>query len=196
MTTFEIDGHHHLTAITGPENATRRFTYDRRGLMTHETDKNGNLTEHIYDQYGRIAKTIEPASGGTQQVMTFTPSGTSYPLINDSPVGDPDTPAPAMPVSSDLRAGVEYGRGGVSGRMDRWGRWLEKTDALGRTTTYQRDDAGNLLRRDYPDGSCDEYSYYEEGAGDAGNLIRIEYPDVEDEHGTLVTPTVSYSYTS
>jgi YD repeat-containing protein len=43
--------------------------------------------------------------------------------------------------------------------LDKWGRWLDKTDALGQTTTYTRDDAGNLLQRTYPDGSYDVYTY-------------------------------------
>ncbi len=134
-----------------------------RQEMTHESDENGNITEHIYDQYGRIMKVIELVRGGMQPEMTFTTSDTGYPLLNDSPVGDPDNPAPAVPTSDDLVSGVQYGRGGVSGLMDKWGRWLHKTDGLGRTTSYERDEAGNLLRRDYPDGSCDEYSYDRNG---------------------------------
>lgn len=163
VTQFAIDGNRHLTRITAADGATRRFAYDHRGLMTYTTDENGNITEHLYDTYGRITQVREPAGGGTQRVLTFTPSDTSYPLLNDSPLGDPDSPAPAVPTSGDLAAGVRYGRGGLRGLTYKWGRWLQKSDGLGRATTYQRDETGKLLKRTYQDGTCDTYSYDETG---------------------------------
>lgn len=165
-TTFTVDGHDHLTGVTGPDGATRRYTYDARGLMTHYTDESGQVTEHVYDDYGRIVRVVEPArsiydsSTGQvtveQEVRTFTPSDISYPLLNDVQAGAPlSTPLKSI----DLVDRIEYGRGSVSGHTDRWGRWLDQTDALSRTTSYQRDVAGNLLRQDNPDSTCDEYTY-------------------------------------
>jgi RHS repeat-associated protein len=172
-TTFTIDEHDHLTAIAGPDGSTRRYTYDARGLLTHYTDENGDVTEHVYDAYGRVTHIIEPPrpiydpltgqTVVTQEVRSLMPSDTGYPLLTDGPAGDPGDPAPPVPTSADLEDRVEYGRGGYSGHTDKWGRWLDKTDALGRTTTYQRDGAGNLLRRDNPDGTCAEYDYDVDG---------------------------------
>jgi RHS repeat-associated protein len=127
--------------------------------MTHETDENGNTTEHVYDQYGRVTQVIELMPDGTQEVTTLTTADTGYPLLNDSPIGDPDTPAPAVPTSADLIERIEDSQGSVSGHTDRWGRWLDETDENGDTTTYQRDDAGRVVQKTSPDGSCEEYDY-------------------------------------
>ena len=98
-----------------------------------------------------------------QTIRHFTPSDTAYQLINDSPLGEPDNPAPAVPTSDELLDGVQYGRGTRTGQTNKWGAWLTETDGVGRTTTYERDDANNLTRQTYPDGDCVEYSYDENG---------------------------------
>ncbi|MBK6433314.1 hypothetical protein [Candidatus Amarolinea dominans] len=80
----------------------------------------------------------------------FTPSDTGYALINNSPVGTPANPAPAVPMSVALVDRVTYGRGGLSGHTNEWGSWLDETDAISRTTTYQRDGANNLTHETNP----------------------------------------------
>ena len=169
VTTFDITGSNHLTAITDPGGRVRTFTYDARGLMTQETDELGHSTTHVYDQYGRITQVteapttmVDPGSGqrsGAQETIDFRPMDTAFPFLNEISGSDPDSPAPAPPVAGDLTARVDYERGSLEGHLDRWGRWLSKTDAVGQTTTYQRDSAGNLLQRTHPDGSCEAYSY-------------------------------------
>ncbi|MEZ4837058.1 MAG: RHS repeat domain-containing protein [Caldilineaceae bacterium] len=51
-----------------------------------------------------------------------------------------------------------YGRGFRSGTMDRYGRWLSRTDAVGRTSTFERDKAGNLTRYIAPNGNCVDFT--------------------------------------
>ncbi len=168
-TTFTIDGNHHLTAIHGPDGTARTFAYDARGLMTHDTDELGNSTTHIYDEYGRITQITEApgvifdaASGQSsagQTATRFFPSDVAAPFLNDSATGTPDAPATTPPTAADITARVEYERGSLTGQLDTWGRWIEKTDALNQTTTYERDEAGRVLKRTNPDGSCEEFTY-------------------------------------
>ncbi len=168
-TAFTIDGNQHLTSIQGPDAAIRTFAYDARGLMTHDTDELGNSTTHVYDEYGRITQIteapsviVDAASGQSsagQTTTRFFPSDVAAPFLNDSATGTPETPATAPPTAADITARVEYERGSLSGQLDRWGRWIEKTDALNQTTSYERDEAGRIMKRTNPDGSCEEFTY-------------------------------------
>ncbi len=177
VTHFTVDQRGDLVSVITPDGATQQFTYDSRHLMTHYTDQNGAVTTHEYDRYGRIHRVIEPprpvydpATGQTtvmQQERTFTPSDTSYDLLNErTEVGTPADPAPAVPTSDELIDRVEYGRGVRYGHTNKWGSWLDETDGEGRTTTYERDERNNLTRVETPDGDCLEYTY-----DDMGNLL-------------------------
>jgi RHS repeat-associated protein len=169
VTRFTVDTHGHLTQVVFPNNTARRFYYDASGLMTQQADEAGTLTSYGYDRHGRISSetlpprpTYDPATRRTevtQEIRRFTPSYSSYPLINDSVIGDPSHPAPAVPKSTDLVDRVEYARGSRSGHTNEWGYWLDTTDAIGRTTRYLRDSRNNIMRLVYPDGDCVEYTY-------------------------------------
>lgn len=181
VTALAIDEHDHLTAISAPDGSSRRYAYDERGLMTQAIDENGAVTSFGYDEYGRLSthtgpqRTVyDPETGQTEtmaEVKTFTPSDTAYPLINESPVGDPDNPAPPVPTSADLVDGVTYGRGGRSGHTNKWGNWLDETDGLGRTVTYEQDEANNVTKITLPGGDCMEVDY--DANGRATSITRI-----------------------
>lgn len=168
-TTMDIDGHHHLGRVTLPDGSERTFSYDERGLMTHQADQAGAVTAYRYDRFGRVCTVTEPArpiydpDTGMVTVAaeqrTFAPSDTAYALLNDSPVGVPGAPAPKAPSSADLRERVTYGAGQISGVTNRWGQWTERTDAVGRTVRYERDARNNLTRQTQPDGACVDFTY-------------------------------------
>jgi len=208
-TAFTVDGNGHLIQAAFPDGTSRQFAYDGRGLLTQQTDQRGEITSYSYDAYGRIQSTtspqrqvFDPATGQTQviqEVRTFTPSDTGYALINDSIVGDPANPAPAVPKSADLVDRVAYTRGGISGHTNEWGSWLDETDAVGRTTTYQRDGADNPIHQTNPDGTCVSRTY-----DDKGNLLSSTELDAGQCQGAGVRgqasgvrgqgPTWSYTY--
>ncbi len=168
-TAFNIGSRGDLLNVTTPDGASQQMTYDARHLMTHYTDQNGDITRHDFDQFGRITTLTEPpraiydpATDTTtvrREVKTFTPSDVNYALLNDSETGDPDNPAPAVPKTADLIDSVDYERGGRSGVTNQWGNWLQETDAIGRTTDYERDGKNNLTKVTYPDGDCVELQY-------------------------------------
>jgi YD repeat-containing protein len=169
VTLFDVDEHGHLVEVTDGDAKTRRFYYDDDGLMTQQQDEAGQITSFSYDEYGAIRsetlpqRNIVDAVTGQpvlyQEVRSHTPSNTAYPLINDSPVGDPDAPAPPVPLAADLIDRVSSASGMESGHTNRWGSWTDRTDSLGRTTTYTHDDKNNLTRVTFPDGSCTQYGY-------------------------------------
>jgi RHS repeat-associated protein/uncharacterized repeat protein (TIGR01451 family) len=259
---FEVDKHDHLTKITSFDGASREFTYDSRGLMTQVKEAEGAITTYKYDGYGRVKEVVKPqrtvfnpVTGMLeigQEVHTFTNTDTSYALINSSPTGDPDNPAAAVLRSFELVDRVDDGSGAWYGYTNKWGSWTERTDALGRTWLYERDERDNITRETRPDGSCTDYTYdghgnmlseswmtaaqcadpdpqsehewtytyeqsapylrnvktatdpmgnttmyyydYELGVGSRGDLVKVVYPAVEDENGSMVNPTITYTY--
>ncbi len=173
VNSFSVDARGNLAQATAADGSTHRYTYDAGGLLTQHENASGEVASYTYDQYGRILTAtspqramFNPATGQmelTQEVRRFTPSDTGYALINDSQVGDPANPAPAVPLSAAMFDRVAYGRGGDAGHTNKWGCWLDETDAAGRTTTYQRDAANNITRETFPDGACATNTYDEMG---------------------------------
>ena len=180
-TGFTVDPSGNLTQVSYPDTTTHRFAYDNRHLLTGHTNPNQQTTTHRYDGYGRITELIEaerpvydPETGeitSRSTVRRFTPSDTSYGFINDSAVGDPESPAPAVPTSSELVDRVTYERGGRSGIMSRWGTWLEMTDSIGRTVRMERDGANHVTRLEYPDSDCIEFTY--DGLGNVTEQLQM-----------------------
>lgn len=170
-TTFTIDGFNNLVAVTKPDGTIRQYTYDQKHLLTHFTDESGAVTTYEYNDYGRITRIAEPlrtvynvVTGQTeitQTVLYLTSSDTGYALLNGSPRGTPDDPAPPVITSGALVDRVDYGRGSQSGHTNKWGFWLDETDALGHTTYYTYDDYNNLTGVVFPDGDCAEFTYDE-----------------------------------
>ena len=58
VTQFEYDSAGNLTRIVDPDSSQRSFTYDSRHLMTGETDKNGNQERDVYDEFGRLTRSV------------------------------------------------------------------------------------------------------------------------------------------
>ncbi|MCC6608010.1 MAG: FG-GAP repeat protein [Anaerolineae bacterium] len=169
VTDFTIDENGQLTEVSFPDGSSEAYFYDARNLLTQHVDKNGAVTSYAYDEYGRVLTDTRPIRAvydpATNTIVaeaeerTFIASEVAYPLINDSPVGDPITPAPAVPTSTVLVDSITFGRGSVSGLTNMWGNWLEFTDATDRTIQYDRNSANYIFRQTYPDSSCDRFSY-------------------------------------
>ncbi|RKY56172.1 MAG: hypothetical protein DRP96_11545, partial [Candidatus Neomarinimicrobiota bacterium] len=173
VTTFQIDEHGDLTAVTFPDGATRAFAYDAEHRMTHNEDGRGNLTTYIYDEYGSVRRSQLPARPvydpetdtytTVQPTFVYTPSQVAYQLVNDLTPGDVDSPTVPLIASDELVDAIAFGRGGYSGHSNQWGSMDDVTDALGRTTVYEHDDANRITRAIWPDGRCLEYTYDSQG---------------------------------
>jgi RHS repeat-associated protein/uncharacterized repeat protein (TIGR01451 family) len=179
VTTLEIDQRNDLVAITDPDAATWGFTYDDAHRMTHKEGPQGDLTSYGYDERGRVRQLELPprpvhdpdtaAFTTTRQVHSYTPTDVAYQLANDLAPGDQITPTDALITSTALLAQVTYGGHQESFHTDAWGFATDRTDGLGRTTTYERDDAGRPIRVTYPEGNCTEYGY-----DTWGSVLRVQ----------------------
>lgn len=169
VTEFTIDRHNQLREVNVPGMGSREFFYNQDNLLTEQVDEAGAITSYGYDLLGRINSHTDPTSAvynpTTQQttysgeVRQFTTSDTGYDLINISVVGDPDSPAPAVPTSADLVEEVSYGVGLRSTQTNEWGNITSQTDALDRTMTLDRDEANRVTRINLPNGDCLEADY-------------------------------------
>lgn len=170
---LRVNGAGQLMDVTQPDGGMRQFRYDASHLMTHQTNERGFVTQYGYDDFGRITTIIDPvreiynpltgASEITQTVRTITASETGYTLLNEMATGSVDAPTTGLPTSADLRDSVSYGRGGRNGLTNSFGSWTEVVDGIGRTTTYDRDAANNILQHTAPDGDCETFTYDEMG---------------------------------
>jgi len=207
QTAFTVDATGNLTQVSYPDTTKQQFAYDNRHLLTGHTDQNQQTTTHRYDGYGRIAEVTEaarpvydPATGQStnlQTVRSFTPSDSHYGFINNSVVGNPESPAPAVPTSSDLVDRVTYERGGRSGTTSRWGSWLETTNGIGWRTRYQRDNANNVTQITSPGNDCVEFNY--DGRGNVIEYIQMESDQCNREDGDRLPELMQrwhYSYES
>ena len=200
-TDIAVNDHGQLSNVTFPDGSSEAFFYDARGLLTQHMDRDGAATTYAYDAYGRIQSDTRPIravydpdtgeSSALSEVRTFTPSDTAYHLINDSIVGDPDSPAPAAPTSTLLVDSITYGRGELSGVTNEWGNWLERTDGTGRTTAYERDEANNVTGVTLSNGDCLDASYDE-----FGNLLTVARVEATEcgEAEPASAQTAAYTY--
>lgn len=200
-TEFTVDDQGQLTQVAFPDDSTEQFFYDSQGLLTQHIEPTGGVTSYTYDAYGRlqtntgpIRTVYNPETGQTtaaSEVRIFTPSDTTYPLLNGGPVGDPDNPAPAAPTSADLIDGVTYGEGSVTGRTNEWGNWLEVTDGTNRTITYERDEANNVTGMTLPNSDCLNATY-----DNNGNLLTTTRMDAMNcgLSQPLDVQTTAYTY--
>ncbi|MCP4363077.1 MAG: RHS repeat protein, partial [Chloroflexi bacterium] len=201
VTDFTVDGNGQLTSVTYPEGSTESFFYNADNLLTQHIDRNGDISSYAFDQYGRVLSdtrpvraVYDPATGQTtsaSETRTFAPSDTAFPLINNSPVGTPLAPAPAVPTTTQLVDSISYGRGSISGLTNRWGNWVERTDASGRTTTYERDRANNVYGLELNGGDCMDASY--DNRGNLTSVARIDGAEC-DQFNPTNAQRVHYTY--
>ncbi len=170
-----------LDAVINSSGLPLRFTYDPDDRITSWTDRNDSTFRYVYDDAGRVVRTVGPDGhlsstfaydvhpGTGDRVTRYTNSlgATKVHQFNDR-----------------LQAVAEIDAlGGVTHRsFDRYDRLLSRTDPLGRTTTYTYDDRGNPVRVEHPDGTVARVEYNELNqlafvTGSDGGTSRQEYDD-------------------
>ena len=155
-TTYAYDKMNRISATTDPLNNTYTITYDKAGnkisetnaknqTMTYAYDKLNRLTTvtdaydkviscKVYDQNGNVVKDID-AKGYKSGSSNETRYGSvyTYNLAN-------------LLVSKSTPEAVDKGATSIRYTYSIFGEVLTQTDALGNVTTYQYDNAGNLIK--------------------------------------------------
>jgi RHS repeat-associated protein len=134
---YEYDGQRRLVAVTDPAGGVTRYTYDSSHRLLTITDPRAiTFLVNEYDSAGRVFRQTQ-ADTGIWQFAYTAPAG----LITSTTVTDP--------------RGQQ-----TTSRFNAAGFLLAQTDALGQTTTYEREVGTNhLLSITDPLGRTSRYSY-------------------------------------
>jgi len=199
---YEYDAEGYLRRILGPvPGAKAEFTYDDYGRMRTIADSDGDTRTYEYDALNRITRMDYPDG-------TF--EATVYDRLDAVKVRDRLGQWTQTEYNS-LRQPTQVVD--ALGRTNKFG-WCgcgsldSLTDALGRTTAWERDLDNRVTAKVYPDGSRVRYEYDTErglllrSADAMGQITQYRY--ALDNHLTNITylnavvptPAVSFSYDS
>lgn len=178
---YDYDPLGNLDGVVNSSGLPLRFTYDADARITSWTDRNDSTFRYVYDDAGRVVRTIGPDG-----YLSSTFAYDTHPETGDRVTRYTNSlgATKVHHFNDRLQAVAETDPlGGVTRRtFDRYDRPLSRTDPLGRTTTYTYDDHGNLTRVEHPDGSSAEIEYNELNqlaavTGPDGTTSRQEYDD-------------------
>ena len=144
-------------SVSSPLTFTTTYTYDNwdaaTGLLfTHVTDPNGRLTKLGYDQHGRLAKSIDAASGATTYAYTRDVL-TSITDANGNVTGYEYDAIRRLTKTTFPDGATET----YTYRAD--GLLSTKTDRRGVTVTYTYDPLKRLTQKAYSSGGSITYTY-------------------------------------
>ncbi len=141
VTSYVYDSDGNLLTILNPDATSQIFAYTAGHRLSGSTDPNGQTTAYNYDQNGLFDNVLQP-DGATVTASVYRELG----LPTGTAVGTEANPLPyARP--GGLEATIFDGNGNpLQVKLDSFGNVVESTDALGRTTTYERDADGLVIR--------------------------------------------------
>jgi RHS repeat-associated protein len=166
-TSYQYDPAGNVLGTTDPLGKVKRGAYNIAGELVEITEPNGDQVQYEYDPAGRLAAVQHPGGGKS----LFAYDGLGNPLKIVGPLGDEvrSTYDPAGRVLSTTDAKGQT----TSFEYDQAGRLSAKRLASGTVVKYQYDRQDNTTSVD--DGKFPiRYAY-----DDAGNLIRVEYPAIK-----------------
>ena len=159
QTQFQHDGQGNLTTITDPDLTTRTFTYDARHQLTSQVNKRGFRTQYVFNDFGQVVGTVR-ADDSTND---FTPAASLGVVAADGTQGTESNPLPIV-LEEDALATVVDGNGhATTTAFDVFGAATQVIDALGRTTSTVRNDAGQPISIITPNGAEEKRTYDAQG---------------------------------
>ena len=187
-TAYEYNTRGNLVTVTDPLGNESRMTYNRAGKLLSQTDACNNVTTHTYDKENRPAANTDPSGNTTR--FTYTDQ-TGYASCTSCPGGLLDTiyfPTFERMFAydilgrklseTDVISDSEFKTTGFD--YDMAGNLIKKTDALGNNILYSYDELNRLAAITDPAGGITRYNYDTRdnliSLTDAnGNTTRFEY---------------------
>ena len=142
-----------LSATTNPDGDRFSYAYDENGYLAKVTDANGSdYVQNTYDSLGRVTEQVLADQGTlrytydpAERVNTCQGENGYFRTIRYDELD-------RIVAESDPSGSRQYTYDGRNQRTT-------QTDALGRTTGFAYDDAGNVSRITYADGTWEDYTY-------------------------------------
>ncbi|MFD8965932.1 putative T7SS-secreted protein [Streptomyces sp. NPDC059568] len=203
-TRTERDAFGRPVRVTDPVGGVIRLGWNADGQLVHRTDPDGATESWTYDGEGnRLTHT--DASGGVSRfeythfdlpVARTRPDGARYEFEHDAAlrltrVTDPQglTWTYDYDAAGNIVSETDFDGRTLTYRVDAAGRLAARVDALGGTISFDRDQLGQVIRKDV-DGRVTAYAYDR-----AGRLLEAVGPDSElryqyDRRGHVKTELV------
>ncbi|MGA2649953.1 MAG: DUF2341 domain-containing protein [Terracidiphilus sp.] len=176
-TTYTYDPLGNLTQTQAPLGRTTSSTYDANSNKLTDTDARGNTTNYIYDALNRLIETDYPDGTKTTKTYDFHNN-----VITETNQNGNVTLHQYDLAGRQISVTQAYGTANATTTQyayDNAGRMTSQTDALGHSTTYTYDAAGNLLATS---GVAGNFSYAYDNARNKiamtdgnGNITRSAY---------------------
>ena len=165
ITQFEHDSEGNLIGIIEPNGDRRSFEYAaNKNLMTAQIDQRLNRTEYFYDFADRISETLLP--DGSRPNFEL---GQTKGLANPAPEGESGDgsralPTDAPPLLEDINNQYADHNGNSSMvKTDLRHKPLSRTDSVGRTYVYNRDNDSNATKTTRPNTSTIDSAFDDRG---------------------------------
>jgi RHS repeat-associated protein len=177
-TRYEIDNRGNRTREIDSLGRTMEWTYESHGNVISAKDRNGNLTQHIYDQFGSVQVIVEAAGTTVQRPTIFANSIMGIVVertngINQSTLFDIDRldrviherdPEGHVSVTSyngmgDRTKVIDRNGHSTSSEYDQRQRLVRTIDALNQQRTYSYDNNNNLISMTDRNGHTTRYTY-------------------------------------
>ncbi|MFE2260333.1 putative T7SS-secreted protein [Streptomyces griseosporeus] len=216
VTTYERDAFGRPVAISDPTGAVTRLEWTVEGHLSRRTAADGSTESWTYDGEGNCTSHTDPLGGVSHFEYTHFdlltartgPDGVRYEFEHDSElrltkVGNPQglTWRYEYDPAGRLIAETDFDNRTLTYGYDAAGRLLSRTNALGQTVTFERNEMGQVLRKDVS-GQVTTYAYdltdqLAQATGPDGTTLTI----LRDRYGRVRSETVdgrelTYTYDS
>ncbi|MGW0469484.1 putative T7SS-secreted protein [Streptomyces sp. NPDC003027] len=167
VTRLEWDTDGQLARRTGPDGATESWTYDGEGNLLTRTDASGGVSRFEYTHFDLPVARTRPDGGRYEfehdaelrLTRVTDPQGLTWTYAYDS--------------AGNVVSETDFDGRVLTYRVDAAGRLAARVDALGGTISFERDELGQVVRKDV-DGRVTTYAYDR-----AGRLLEAAGPDGE-----------------
>ncbi|MGJ5752979.1 RHS repeat-associated protein [Streptomyces puniciscabiei] len=204
-TTYVRDAFGRPVTITDPTGATTRLEWTVEGNLARHVAPDGSTESWTYDGEGNCTSHTDAVGGVTRFEYTHfdlltartTPDGARYTFDHDTElrltkVTDPQglTWSYTYDAASRLMAETDFDQRTLTYSYDAAGRLTSRTNTLGQTVTFDRNELGQIIRKD-ADGQVTTFAY-----DLTDELARATGPDgaeltiLRDQYGRIRSETV------
>jgi RHS repeat-associated protein len=142
-----------ITQQTDPDGNSFAFGYDTAGNLVSITDPLGDVTRNEYDQVGKLIQTTRPSGATT----SYAYNAAGLLVSQTDPTGA--TTSFRYSAAGRLQASTDPTGAQTSYAYNAAGVLTSVTDPLGNTTAYTSDPFGNPATVTNPDGEVTQYAY-------------------------------------
>ncbi|MFI6487669.1 DUF6531 domain-containing protein [Streptomyces sp. NPDC050564] len=199
ITRYERDAFGRPVSITDATGAVTRFEWTVEGRLTRRTTSDGTAESWAYDGEGNCTRHIDPLGGITRYEYTHfdlltartTPDGARYEFVHDARLHLTQVTNPQgltwtyeYDPAGRLTSETDFDDRTIAYAYDAAGRLASRTKALGQTVAFERNELGDVVRKDAA-GQVTTYVYDPAGRLTQAVGQEAKLTLLHDRHGRL-----------